>query len=171
MKTRIIILSFLAITAGFHLSCSSPVKKEAAKSTISPMPAQNNLPPLKLRNLDGTPLSTQSFLGSKTILVLFQPDCDHCQNEAEQIAKRLPAFAGYTVYFISSAPLAEVEKFSRDYKLNGHPNIHFALTNSQSIIDSYGPIPAPSIYIYSTEGTLLNSFNGEMEIDVVIKYL
>lgn len=167
MTTRIIILSFLAITVGFHLSCSAPQKKEADKL----MPIQNNLPPLKLKNLDGSMLDVQSFLGKKTILILFQPDCDHCQNEAQQIAKRLSAFASYTLYFISSAPNVEVEKFSHDYNLADQPNIHFALTESQSIIDSYGPIPAPSIYIYSKEGSLLNSFNGEMEMDVVIKYL
>jgi hypothetical protein len=41
----------------------------------------------------------------------------------------------------------------------------------QSIIDGFGPIPAPSLYVYSEKGELLHNFEGEMEIDVVIKYL
>ncbi|HTJ52395.1 MAG TPA: hypothetical protein VL443_23210, partial [Cyclobacteriaceae bacterium] len=102
---------------------------------------------------------------------LFQPDCDHCQNEAKQISTRIAAFSKYEVYFLSSAPVKEIEKFSVTYKLNTTKNFHFANTDVQGVIDSFGPIPAPSIFIYSEAGEQVNKFEGEMEMDVVIKYL
>ncbi len=169
MKVHISLsLLFIGILGAIQVSCSTPVKKEEKKAEVV---QENKLPNMKLVKLDGKEFNAKTLLGSKTILILFQPDCDHCQNEAKQIAERLPAFASYVVYFVSSAPLKDIEKFSQEYKLSGKPNIHFATAGFQSIVDNYGPIPAPSIYIYSSTGSIENSFNGEMEIDVVIKYL
>jgi peroxiredoxin len=164
---------------GIQISCSSSVKKEPLtepkqeeKKEVEVTKGQTKtLPNMKLTRLDGSTFNAQSLVGSKVIFILFQPDCEHCQNEATQIAARLEKFSKYTLYFISSAALKDIQKFSVDYKLSGWPNINFAKTEVQSIIDSYGPIPAPSIFIYSEKGELLNSFEGEMEIDVVIKYL
>jgi peroxiredoxin len=165
---------------GVQISCSSSVKKEPvveAKQEVKTeskkegISQNKKLPNMNLTRFDGSTFNAQSLLGSKVIFILFQPDCEHCQNEATQIAARLEKFSKYTLYFVSSAPLKDIEKFSISYKLSGWPNINFAKTEVQSIIDSYGPIPAPSIFIYSENGELLNSFEGEMEIDVVLKYL
>jgi len=172
MKTRLSLLLFLSMLASVQISCSQSVKKESDKTSAEVVSETSDLPNMKLTKIDGTTLEARGLAGkSKIILIFFQPDCDHCQNEARQIANRLPAFAGYTLYFISGSSLPEIEKFSRDYKLNDQPNINFAGTDGQSIFDNYGGIPAPSIYLYSVEGDLIEKFNGEMEIDVVIKYL
>jgi hypothetical protein len=167
------------LLVGIQFSCSSSVKKETvveAKQEIKKEEPKKEgqtktLPDMKLTKLDGSTFNAQSLIGSKIVFILFQPDCEHCQNEAKQIAGRLDKFSGYTLYFISSASLKDIENFSIDYKLSGWPNINFAKTEVQSIIDSYGPIPAPSIFIYSEKGERVNSFEGEMEIDVVLKYL
>jgi peroxiredoxin len=175
MVRNILIAAILLI--GIQSSCSSSVKKE---EKIKSVPANKEsdqkqnvtvLPNMMVTGIDAKPFNTQSLKGKKTILILFQPDCEHCQSEARQIAERLMKFKGYNLYFISSAALKDIQKFSIDYKLSGYPNIHFARTEVQSIIDSFGPIPAPSLFIYSEKGELANKFEGEMEIDVVTKYL
>jgi len=160
-----------------EVSCSTPPKQESTQvpDNIPPMPVVENvtseLPKLNLTNLDGTHLDMSVMKGKKIIFILFQPDCDHCQNEAKQISTRIAAFSKYEVYFLSSAPVKEIEKFSVTYKLNTTKNFHFANTDVQGVIDSFGPIPAPSIFIYSEDGKQVNKFEGEMELDVVIKYL
>ena len=146
------------------LSCSMPARQKENTP-------QNNLPPMQLSLTDSTKVNARNLTGKKIMFILFQPDCGHCQNEARQIAQRRAAFASYTLYFIAEASHEALVKFAHDYKLSGFSNIHFASTPEGSIGAYYGPIDAPSIYIYSSEGTLLNHFNGEMEIDVVLKYL
>lgn len=149
------------------LSCAQK-KKEAQPAANKPV--VNDLPAMPILFADGTQRSVKELTG-KTVLVLFFPDCDHCQREAEQIRKNLEAFKDYNLYFISSAPLPEIEKFSVDYQLKGAHAVHFAQTAPENVIASFGPIETPSLYIYSTEGRLVQSFNGEVDISVVLKYL
>jgi peroxiredoxin len=129
----------------------------------------NDLPAMPITLLDGSTFSAKELKG-KIILVLFQPDCDHCQHEATEIQANLPSFKNYTLYFISSSPPAENEKFATDYKLKGESNIHFGTTASENIINNFGPIQAPSVYIYSDQ-KLVKEFNGQVDVGVIIKYL
>lgn len=168
----------LALFSCIQYSCSSSTKKDAEKipgnkdaKSVEQEQAKKTLPNMALVGLDGKQFNAQTLKGKKTIFILFQPDCEHCQNESKQIAGRLDKFSKYELYFISTAAITDIQKFSVDYKLAGHPNIHFAKTEVQHIIDSFGPIPAPSLFIYSESGEQLNSFQGEMEIDVITKYL
>lgn len=95
---------------------------------------------------------------------MFQPDCDDCQREAIQIRKNLASFKGYSLFFISSAPIHQIASFSNNYKLNNIENLTFAHTTVQEVINTLGPISAPSVYIYSQDGKLKKSFNGEVDI-------
>jgi peroxiredoxin len=168
----------ITLSVGIQFSCSSSTKKDNQTTASTEVSKDSTgtqggktLPDMKLVNLNGSEFNARTLTGYKTILILFQPDCEHCQNEARQIAERLPKFAAYKLYFISSATVKDIEKFSSDYKLSGFSNINFAHTEVQSVLDSFGPIPAPSLYIYSDKGELTEKFEGEMEIDVVLKYL
>jgi len=167
-KSALLVTLLVSISITLQFSCSP--KKEADKPEAVDR-QQNELPQMSLTNLDGIKFLAPSLLGRKIIFILFQPDCEHCQNETRQINERLPAFKNYEIYFISSAPIDDIKKFSEDFKMNTQENIHFAGTDVQNIIDSYGPISAPSIYIYSEQGKLLNRFNGEIGIDIVLKSL
>ena len=165
-SNRIFLLLIVAIAATIILNaCSLSQEKKAAGQ-----PVQNDLPDMSITLLDGTLLKTKGLPG-KTVLVLFQTDCDHCQREATDIERNILGFSTSTLYFITSSSIAEIEKFARDYKLNEHKNVHFASTSTENILNSFGPIETPSIYIYSNEHRLVKSFNGEVSIAEVLKYI
>jgi peroxiredoxin len=149
------------------LSCAREKKEKRAPESKKIV---NDLPTMPIRFNDGTELSVKTLEG-KIILILFQPDCDHCQREAVQIRENLDAFKDHKLYFISSAPLPEIEKFAADYGLADKDGVYFAQTAAENVIGSFGPIEAPSLYLYSAEGKLVQSFNGEVDISVVLKYL
>jgi peroxiredoxin len=151
------------------VSCTTSAKRETINA--SEVKKESELPNLIFTNVDGTQTSAKTLLGKKVLIILFQPDCDHCQRESKQIQEQLPAFKDYTLYFISSAPAVEIKKFSEDYKLSNEGNVHFAATDVQGILNSFGAIPAPSLYIYTEDGTLKSKFNGETEVDKVISQL
>ena len=146
-------------------ACSPSQEKKQGEQ-----PSQNDLPDMSITLLDGSLLATKELRG-KTILVLFQTDCDHCQREAADIERNLHAFSTSTIYFITSNPMTEIEKFARQYKLNERENVHFAWTSNENILNSFGPIEAPSIYVYSKEHKLVKSFNGEVSVAEVLKYI
>jgi peroxiredoxin len=142
---------------------------EKKTETVAPIQKHNDLPSMTLMALDGTQINTLSIKG-KSILILFQPDCDHCQREAKEIRENLEAFKEYSIYFISADPMPAIEKFAKDYELVNRANIFFGMTTVDNVLKNFGPIPAPSVYIYSDQ-VLKQKFNGEVAIDKILQAL
>lgn len=153
------------------VSCSSRTDKKAEGAITTSTPVSNDLPKIVLTDLGGKQLTGESLLGRAVILILFQPDCDHCQREAKELKEHIQSFNSYQLYFISASPADQVRKFAADYKLSDEHNISFVLTDVQSILDSFGPIPAPSLYIYNAAGKLVQKFNGETDMNLILKAL
>lgn len=168
MNRNIIKIVFLL----FLCACSSKEKAEEGVVTKEDaVPAiKDERPVMTFTLTDGAQVNAQG-LNEKFVLVLFQPDCDHCQNEAKQIRNRLEAFQTYQLYFISSHPMEVISKFATDYGLAGLPNVHFGWTSVESVLNNYGAISAPSVYIYTKEGRLVESFEGQVDVEMIIRHL
>ncbi len=140
-------------------------------NTVSSPPAAptNDLPNLPLTKLDQTKLSAKDLKG-KTVLIFFEPDCEHCQREANEMQKHLSAFSKYTVCFFSPAPMDQMQQFFMKYNLSG-PNIFFAQTPFNIILQELGAIPAPSVFIYTDQGKLVKAFKGETPIENILPLL
>jgi peroxiredoxin len=160
-----LLLLTLFILAGLISACKPEKKNEAPMLSVA-----NDLPAMSITKLDGTSVNAKTLTG-KTILILFFPDCDHCQREAKAIQEHIQSFKEYNLYFISTVSAPEISKFSADYNLSGEDNVHFATTTVQQVLDNFGPVDAPSIYIYTAEGKRAKSFNGEVAIEEVLKSL
>ena len=163
MKNRNFPIGLLFAIISF--SCSSP----SSKTPVEPPPAppRNDLPSMIITSLDESKIDVHA-LKDNTILILFQPDCDHCQREAKEIRENLDAFKNYSLYFISADQRAAVKKFGEDYDLMGHTNVYFALTTVENVLKNFGAIPAPSVYIYANQ-KLVQKFNGEVTIDRILQ--
>ena len=155
--------------SGIAFCCSTPSSKTTVESSteLPLVQTRNDLPKMIITSLDELKINVHA-LKEKTILILFQPDCDHCQREAKEIRENLDAFKEYTLYFISASPTAAVKKFGEDYDLIGRTNIYFALTTVDDVIKNFGGIPAPSVYIYADQ-KLVQKFNGEVTIDKILQ--
>jgi hypothetical protein len=168
----------MKITIGLLFVCSIALagcrweKKEAAKNgeaVETSANTKNDLPFIPITLTDGKVVNVKDFKG-KNMLILFQPDCDHCQHEAVDIEKQLTAFKDYKLYFVSAAPMPEIDKFASTYKLKDKENVFFGNTAAENVLNNYGPIPAPSIYIYNDQ-TLKQSFEGQTEVGRIIQSL
>jgi len=146
-------------------SCAPSNNKDSNSTAV-----QNDLPQMIVTKPDGSQLDIRGLTG-KTVLVLYQTDCDHCQREAAAIQKNISAFEGYDLYFITTTSYQEIETFASEYGLAGQANVHFYRATSQSILDNFGPIDAPSLYIFSSDQKLIKAFNGETEINEILRYI
>lgn len=147
--------------------CACSLKTEEKKEVKA---VQTNEYPEILLTLESDEKLSAKQLKGKNVFVLFQPDCDHCQEEAIQIGQRLEEFKDYTLYFISSAPMQEITAFAKTFGLDNKPQVKFAWTNTEGVLTYYGPIQTPSIYVYR-DGKLRQKFNGQTEIDTILKAL
>jgi len=157
--------------AGFvftSAACSSREKQPDQQTSTTEAQA-NDLPDITLAMDDGSKLKVKSLNGN-TILILFQPDCDHCQREAQNIKDFIKEFEKYTLYFIAAADMKEIKAFASTYGLTDHANIRFGATDVATVVKSFGSIPAPSVFIYNG-GKQKAAFKGETEIGQIIRAL
>lgn len=163
--TALILIGLITVLSNCGRSNSDNSKPQT--EALSPV---NDLPMMVVTLLDGSKLNLREVKG-KAILIIFHPDCDHCQREARQIQENLMAFGKNKLYFISSDPIEEIANFAFNFALVDKPNVLFCQTSMEQILDSFGPIDTPSLYIYSGEQSLIKAFNGETEIGAVFKYV
>jgi peroxiredoxin len=182
-KTVFAVLVVLLIVAvGFYLVTS---RKEAdagagttEKTPAAPGPApaaqaapvKNDLPDMPMLRSDGTQFTARSLSG-KVMLVFFLPDCDHCQREARQISNNLSYFKNYSLYFVSTAPLPEQERFGQEYNLAGQPNVSFAQASPEDLYKHFGLFPTPTVYLYQEGGRLVKIFRDETPVEQIIAAL
>lgn len=163
---------FMVLLMALMASCATKEKPAIAETKAEEVVSlpKNDRPVMQINLTDGRQLEAKT-ISENMVLILFQPDCDHCQHEAIDIQKRLAEFSNYQLYFVSSHPLALITKFAKDYKLNDKPNVHFGSASVESVLSNFGAISAPSIYIYSNDGKLKKSFNGQTDVELLIKSL
>lgn len=163
-----LVLTLLFLSVCVLQSCSKKeANTESATETETPAAPVNEQPSFSIILLDNTQVNLKDLTG-KNVLVFFQPDCDHCQREAQEFERNLEAFGSATLYFITSGPMEDIKAFADTYKLSGKPNVHFAFTPALNVLNTYGPISAPSIYVYSEDHKLVKGFNGETPIERII---
>ena len=161
---------FLILLWAGVFACSSEKKEEAKEPATTEVSRQaNEYPDLLLKLTSGQDVSTKELKGNN-VFVLFQPDCDHCQEEAVFIEQRLADFKDYTLYFISSAPIDQIKSFAETFRLYDKDNVKFAWTATEGVLNHYGAIRTPSVYIYSN-GKLKRSFNGQTDVENIINAL
>lgn len=168
----VIILVLAGIAVWFFMRPKEAVLEQDTSTPVqasAPVAPENDLPNLPLLKPDQTKLSTKDLKG-KTVIIFFEPDCDHCQREANEMQGHLAAFTNYNVYFVSPAPMDQMQQFFMKYNLSG-PNIFFAQTPNSSILQEFGAIPAPSMFIYSEKGKLVKAFKGETPMANIVPVL
>ncbi len=170
MKTIFALTLLVVLTSCTSKSGANSDPGKLASETEQTDSSKEKAPKFNL-TLENGEKTTLDKLPGKIALVLFQPDCDHCQREAEDIKNHIEGFKTFQLYFVSSAPIDEVIAFARKYGLYDRPNVKLGTTTVTDIINTFGPIDAPSIYLYNDDGELIQSFNGEVAIEVVIKYI
>lgn len=128
------------------------------------------LPDFKFIRMDGTPFTkTQLRPQEKSILIYFDPTCEHCQKEADEIGKRYNDFKNVSFYLISTSPKTEVNMFMQTYgkKINGKKNVMPLLDPNREFMIKFAPTQYPAIYVYS-QGKLIKYFSGTTNVNEIL---
>jgi thiol-disulfide isomerase/thioredoxin len=145
------------------VQCSNK-KIEEAPSSLS-----NDLPMLTVVKSDGSKLDLRTVAG-KSILIFFNPECDHCQRVAEQIKLRKPMFSRHQVYFISTESAPALQKFAQQFELLDS-NFQFVQADPDDVFPAVGNLPSvPAIFIYDNQ-KFVRRFDGETSLDVIQSFL
>ncbi|MBK5273402.1 MAG: redoxin domain-containing protein [Bacteroidia bacterium] len=142
--------------------------------TDSIQAAYKRFPTFPLVNLllkDSTTLFSKDDLPKNTsvLLMIFNPGCEHCQHETEELIKNMDSFKKIQIVMATMMPLEEMKAFIEKYKLSEYDNIivgrdiHYVLPGFYSISN------LPYLAMYDKQGKLLSTFEGTMKMEDLIK--
>ncbi len=168
MKTfvKIIMVVLLAGVVGVII-----VKIQQSLTTKKHLTSQLQHCP-KLTAVQFTSKFTPALTNDKsTLIILFDPDCEHCQYEATQIRREQAAFSGAAVYWLTTQPMARARQFAQQYGLDSLATMHVGTLTREESNQMFGPTSVPHIFIYGRDGELKKEYKGEVKIAALLQYL
>jgi thioredoxin-related protein len=164
MKKYILLFSLLALAKmGFT----------QVDSTTAPYLRFPNFPPVKLLMPDSTSFFTKDELSKKSavMLMLFNPECDHCQHETEEIIKNIDRFKNIQIVMATSMPFISMKEFMEKYKLAAYKNITVAQDTHYFLPSYYMIRNLPFLAFYNKKKELISVFEGSMPIEKALEEL
>lgn len=130
-----------------------------------------HLPAFKLPAWKGGVFSaSQVPPGNPTVVVHFDPHCDHCHYEAREALRYQETLPG-TWIWVSEAMEEEIGYFLNTYPIDTLSNHHVLLAQPGQVYQTFGLMSVPSISIYGADRRRIRSFQGETRLDLIIKTL
>jgi thiol-disulfide isomerase/thioredoxin len=128
----------------------------------------NHLPsPSTFQWVSKQPLTSKT----PTIVLFFNSDCEHCQLEAKTIVEQKNKFIGVNFWWTSVEDATTIKAFSKRYSLYNVPNTHLSHLPTEKLLQIFGSISAPHIFIYDKNKILKKEFKGETKIEAILKYV
>lgn len=120
------------------------------------------LPPFAFNKLsDGSLFTNDSLNTSQMVLILyFDPECDFCHKQLEEISKNIEKFSNFQLLLISSAKKSEIQTITDTYRLSDKPNIVILHDADYIFDDIFGKSGIPTSLVYDTNNQLLKKFKG-----------
>jgi thioredoxin-related protein len=140
-------------------------------ASLPPYKRFPTVPPFKLLKVDSSTYFTKNDLKKNKVvlIILFNPDCDHCEHETEEIIKNIDQLKNVQIVMSTSMSFDAMKSFYEKYDLKDFENIVVG-RDFQYILPSFYQIRfMPYLAMYDKKGNLLTTFQGSMKIDDLIK--
>jgi len=160
---KIIVLSLLLV-AGFS--------SIAQKDTLQPYEKNRNLPDFSLLNVDSIVFTNKTLAADKNIiLMLFNPDCDHCQKQLDDLLSIGDVARKAELVMISVVPLKFNREFYQKNKLEKYSYIHLGQDYKGFCIPFYKPHSVPVLVFYDKKKQFVSIHQGNAEKQLIIDAL
>ena len=148
----LLILSGMLLTAGY------------AQQDVTAGPLNNiqQLPSFSIVMAPDSTVFTSGQLkkGIPVVLMFFNPDCDHCQQQVKELLAHKNELTALQFVMVSALPYRLITTFYNDYQVASMPNVKMGLDENFVLGSKYQPARYPSLYIYDAKGSLAKVFAG-----------
>ena len=104
-----------------------------------------------------------------TVIIYFNPECEHCQYEASEIGKSSDQFEKVNMVLITSDDSTlRIEAFAMKYHLWEVDNLTILIDRKRHFKNYFGTTVVPSLFLYGTNRKLFKVWKGEIQIKAVI---
>ncbi|MFC3563060.1 TlpA family protein disulfide reductase [Pedobacter jamesrossensis] len=130
------------------------------------------IPQFKFFKLDGKAYANANLNQSKkTLFILFDCTCEHCQREAKELNSIYSKFKNVNILMVTLDESISIQKFFGSYApgLNLKPNVTVLQDKNRTFIPTFLPSQYPAMYLYAPNGKLLVYSNGDGGIKKILK--
>lgn len=163
MTVKKILLFFVLFVATIALHAQS----DTAQAPYKRFP---HVPPFQILLGDSTTFYKKESLpkGKPVLLMLFSPECSHCQHTAEDIVKHKDSLKNIEIVMATLHTISQMNSFAETYGLKAMPNVVLGKDVYYILPSFYRIRNLPYMALYKANGDLIQTFEGSMPIENVI---
>jgi len=106
-----------------------------------------------------------------TLLMIFSPDCGHCQHETSVLLENFSHFKNAQILMFTWLPFSDMMSFYKNYKIANYPQITMAWDSKYFFLPYYHVQSYPMLIAYDKKGKFVKAFDGNSKIEEVWKAL
>lgn len=131
------------------------------------------VPPFSITKVSDSTRFTKDDLSRKkaTIIMIFSPDCEHCQHETKELIANIKLFKKAQIIMASPLDHQILKKFYEEYKIADYPNIIMGRDPSYFFGSFYRVRSFPAIFVYDKKGKFISSFDGSAPVQKIADIL
>jgi len=153
------LLSVLTLSAQSNIDPNAPFLKD------------KNIPKFTLNLTTGKSFSNSQIPKTRyTCIIIFSPDCSHCQEEAAELTKNAAQFKSVFFIWNSYKEMNEIKAFATKYGLDKQSNVIVGRDPEFSIPVFFRPRMTPFVAIYD-KGQLLKVFEQGVKVPELLKII
>jgi hypothetical protein len=155
------------LSLGIASSCLSQTDSTA----LPPYKKTRTLPAFDLLLTDSaTHYTTTDLPRSRPVLImLFDPNCDHCKHETEEILQHIDNLKNIQIVMATNADFADLKKFCQYYNLEKFKNIKAGIEPKTYLAVFFAIHNLPYLAMYNGHGVLLRTHEGGMKVENIVK--
>lgn len=145
----------------------------AQTDSIAPAYTHFPLPQFSVLLPDSVTWYTKKDLpkNKKTLVMVFSPDCEHCQHETELIKTNIAKFKRTQILMVTPIAFDKTKKFYEKYELKNFNNIVVGYDPKFFFTGYFKLKMFPFIAIYDKKDTLIKTFEGAVKMDDLLEYV
>jgi thioredoxin-related protein len=131
------------------------------------------VPPFRIITVPDSTVFTKDDLKKKkpTIIFIFSPDCEHCQEATKELKARIDLFKKVQIVMSSPIEFSYLKKFYEEYKIADYPNIIMGRDPTYYFGTFYHIRGFPRFFVYDKKGDLIRGFEGSVPMESIADVL
>lgn len=106
------------------------------------------------------------------LVMMFNPTCEHCQEETELFKKNIYAFKKTQLILVAAPVMKDyMEFFENVVRVKEYPTVQVSLDSCKFIDRAFTYQSLPQINIYDKERKLIKMFSGDTPMDSLRQYI
>ncbi|MBK7434482.1 MAG: thioredoxin fold domain-containing protein [Chitinophagaceae bacterium] len=106
-----------------------------------------------------------------TLIMVFSPDCEHCQLETREILAKRNLFKKVQIIMVSPLEYGHLKKFYDEYGISDFQNIILGRDPAYFLGTFYKIRSFPALFLYDKKGNFVRSFDGTVPVEQIAEFL